>query len=75
MWDASFELTLWGCVIYIYYVDFASHDIVCDELNDCAWNVGLYQLSDKCVYVFCVERFDHIEFYGDCSRRGGGAFG
>ena len=20
---------------------FASHDVVCDELNDCAWNVDL----------------------------------
>ena len=42
------------------------------NLNDCAWNVGLYQLSDKCVYVYCVESFAHIECYSDCSRRGGG---
>ena len=57
-------------MISIYCVDFASLDVVCDELNDCAWNVGLYQLSDKCVYVYCIERFAHIECYSDCSRRG-----
>ena len=37
--------------------------VVCDELNDCAWNVGLLQLSDNCVYVYCVESFAHIECY------------
>ena len=45
-------------------------DVVCDELNDCAWNLGLYQLSDKCVYFNCDESFAHIEYYSDCSRRG-----
>ena len=44
--------------------------IVCYELNDCAWNVGLYQLSDKCMYVYCVESFAHIECYSYFSRRG-----
>ena len=34
-----FKLTLFGCVIYICCVGFASLDVVCDELNDCAWNV------------------------------------
>ena len=28
-------------VISICWVGFASLDVVCDELNDCAWNVGL----------------------------------
>ena len=28
-------------VISICCVGFASLDVVCDELNDCAWNVGL----------------------------------
>ena len=28
------------------------------------------QLSDKCVYVYCVESFAHIECYSDCSREG-----
>ena len=36
-----FELTLLGCVIYTCCVDFASLDVVCNELNDCAWNVGV----------------------------------
>ena len=49
---------------------FASLNVVCDELNDCAWYLSLYQLSDKCVYVYCVESFAHIECYSDCSRRG-----
>ena len=26
-------------MIYIYCVGFASLDVVCDELNDCAWNL------------------------------------
>ena len=38
---AVFKLTLFGCVIYIYCVVFASLDVVWDELNDFAWNVGL----------------------------------
>ena len=41
-------------MIYICCVGFASLDVVCDELNDCAWHVGLYQLSDECAYVYCV---------------------
>ena len=41
MWNASFELTLCGCVISICRVAFASLDVVCDEFNDCAWNLGL----------------------------------
>ena len=39
LWNASFKLTLFGCVISICCVGFASLDVVCDELNDCAWNV------------------------------------
>ena len=38
--DASFKLTS-GCVVSICCVCFASLDVVCDELNDCAWNVCL----------------------------------
>ena len=34
MWNASLEMTLGGCVIYICYVGFASLDVVCDERND-----------------------------------------
>ena len=30
MWNASFKLTLFGCVISIYCVGFASLDVVCD---------------------------------------------
>ena len=37
--NASFKLTLFGCVISICCVGFGSLDVVCDELNDCAWNV------------------------------------
>ena len=33
---ASFKLMLSGCVVYICCVDFASLDVVCDELNDYA---------------------------------------
>ena len=44
--NAIFKLTLYGCVVSVCCVDFASLDVVCDELNDCAWNVCLLQLSD-----------------------------
>ena len=56
-------------MISICCVGFVYIDVVCDELNYCVWNVDLYQLSDKCVYVYCVESFAHIECYCDCSRR------
>ena len=56
-------------MISICCVGFASLDVVCDKLNDCAWNVGLWELSHMCVYVNCVESFSHIECYSDCSRR------
>ena len=36
MWNASFKLTLFGCVIYICCVGSASLDVVCDELNEVA---------------------------------------
>ena len=67
MWNASFELT---CVNYICCVGFASLDVVCDELNDCAWNISLQQLSDTWVYVYCAESFAQIGCYSDCSCRG-----
>ena len=54
-------------MISICCVGFASLDVVCDEFNDCAWYLGLWQLSDKCMNVYA-----HIEGYSDCSRRGGG---
>ena len=41
-----FELTLCGCVIYLCYVGVASLDVVCEEIDVCAWNPGLYQLYD-----------------------------
>ena len=46
MRNASFKLTVFGCVISICCVGFASLYVVFDELNDCAWNVCLWQLSD-----------------------------
>ena len=45
MWNASFKLTLSGCVVSICCVGFASLDVVCDELNDCAWNVCIFLIS------------------------------
>ena len=57
-------------MVSICCVGFASLDVVYDELNDCVWNGGMEQFSDKCVYVYCVESFAHIKCYSDCSRRG-----
>ena len=33
MWNASFKLTLSGCVVSISCVGFASLDVVCDKLK------------------------------------------
>ena len=41
LWNASFKLTFFGCVVSICCVGFASLDVVRAELNDCAWNVCL----------------------------------
>ena len=41
LWNTSFKLTLSGCVVSICCVGFAFLDVVCNELNDCAWNVCL----------------------------------
>ena len=51
MWNARFELTLLGCVISKCCVDFASLDIVCDELNDCVWNVCISFLIRVCMFI------------------------
>ena len=42
-------------MIYIGCVGFTSMVVVGVEFNDCAWYLGLQQLSDKYVYVYCVE--------------------
>ena len=41
LWNASFKLTLSGCVVSICCVGLAFLDVVCNKLNDCAWNVCL----------------------------------
>ena len=51
MWNASFKLTLLGCVISICCVGFASLDVVCDELNDSAWNVCSSFLISVCMFT------------------------
>ena len=41
-WGTSvFKLMLYGCVVSVCCVGFAPIDVVCDELYDCGWNVGL----------------------------------
>ena len=70
MENSNFKLTLYGCVVSICCAGFASLDVVCDELYDCVRNAGLEQLSDCCVYVYCVKSLTHIVRYSDCSHRG-----
>ena len=41
-------------MISLCCVGFAPLDVVCDELNDGAFNLGMYQVSDYCGYVYCV---------------------
>ena len=36
------------CDLYICSVGFASVDVVCDELNDCAWYLGLISV---CMFI------------------------
>ena len=38
-------------MISICFVGFASLDIVCDELNDCAWNVCSSFLISVCIFI------------------------
>ena len=40
-----------NCVISICCVGFASLDVVCDELNDCAWNVCSSFLISVCMCI------------------------
>ena len=52
MWNASFKLTLSGCVVYICCVGFVSLDVVCDELNDYACNVSCSSfLISVCMFI------------------------
>ena len=39
--NASFKLALYRCMVSVCCVGFASIDVVCYELYDCSWNVGL----------------------------------
>ena len=48
MWNASFKLTLSGCVDSICCVGFASLDVVCDELNNCP---GMFVCSSFLISV------------------------
>ena len=41
-----------GCVVSMCFVGFASLDVVCDEPNDCAWNVAAFLF----VYVWLLCR-------------------
>ena len=52
MWNASFKLTLFGCVISICCVGFASLDVVCDEPNDFGWKfVCSSILISVCMFI------------------------
>ena len=55
MWNASFKLTLFGCVISICCEGFSSLDVVCDELNDMH---GMFVCSSFLisVYMFIVSK-------------------
>ena len=61
MRNASFKLMLCGCEVSVCCVDFASFDVVCDELYDNACNVCLCSsvTVEYCVlYPCCVGVFD-----------------
>ena len=50
-----FKLTLFGCVISICCVGFASLDVVCDELNDCVESFAHIEC-----YSDCSRRGSHL---------------
>ena len=74
MWNASFKLTVFGCVISICRIGFASLDVVCDELNDCArkFVCGIFLIS---VCMFIVSKALLILNATVIVRAGGGVFG
>ena len=52
MGNASFKLTLYRCVVSVCCIGFASIDVVCDELNDCACNVFCSRfLISVCMFI------------------------
>ena len=51
--NASFKLTVYGCVVSVCFVGFVSL-VVCDELHDCTWNpvrAGGYLVETLCYGV------------------------
>ena len=38
-------------MVSLRYADFASLDVVCDELHDCAWNIGISFLISVCMFI------------------------
>ena len=70
MWNASFKLTLFGCMISICCVGFVSLDVVCDELNDCAWNVPVTMFFAYLSSIYCVifSIWMVYDFNPACSR-------
>ena len=52
------------------YMAHVSFYVCCSDCVGVCGNVCLYQLSDYCVYVYCVVSFAHIKCYSDCSCRG-----
>ena len=66
MGNASYKLT-YGCVVSVCCIDFASLDVVCDEIYYCALNICS---SFLCVCMFIVLKALLIECHSDCLRRG-----
>ena len=65
MWNASFKLTLSGCVVSIYCVGFASLDVVCDALMIVP---GMFLIS---VCMFIVSKSLLISSVAVIVRAGG----
>ena len=67
MWNASFKLTMSGCLVFICCVGFAPLNVVCDELNDCAWIVGSSFLISVCMFIVSKDLL--VSSVSVCSRR------
>ena len=56
--NAGFKLTIYGCAVSVCCLGFASLDVVCDELYDCARNVCLQQLLiSVCMFIVSKALF------------------
>ena len=71
--ERQFLIDVWMCDLYMLCRLFASLNVVCNEPNDCAWNVCSRFLISVCMFI--VSKALLISSATVIVRAGGGAFG